>query len=137
MSAVSLPQLQWECWSMDRMCTHQGIWKHALSPHSSSQLLLRAWLEHSQALRSGRDVQEGRCGTTVKISCSTPGATHLPALIPRGSPAPQPLWRMFPPAGSVSSPHPHAQHTTLTGSAASPRLGQEEEKAARAAQGEL
>lgn len=81
MSAVSLPQLQWECWSMDRMCTHQGIWKHALSPHSSSQLLLRAWLEHSQALRSGRDVQEGRCGATVKVSCSTPGATHLPALI--------------------------------------------------------
>lgn len=36
-SAGSLPQPQWGCWSMDGLCTHQGIWERALSPPSPSQ----------------------------------------------------------------------------------------------------
>lgn len=37
MSAGSLSQLQWECWSMDRICTYQGRWEHTLSPPCPSQ----------------------------------------------------------------------------------------------------
>lgn len=113
---------------------NMGTFPETSEPLAVLELLLSAWLEHFQTLRSGRGVQEGRCFGTARASHCTPGTTHPPALIPRGSPAPLPLWGLFSPAGSISTPHPHAQHTTLTGAAASPWLGQEEEKAARAAQ---
>lgn len=105
---------------------NMGTCPEPSQPLPGLELLLRAGLEHSQTLRSGRGVQEGRDGGTVLPQ--HPRTTHPPAPIARGSRAPLTLWGMLPPAGSISSPHPHAQHTALMA-----QLGQEEEKAAGAA----
>lgn len=137
MSAGSLPQLQWECWSMDRMCIHQGIWEHALSPPSPSKRQ-----SCCPGMAGAFPDTEVRKGCALGKMWHSEGLPQHPGHHPPSCPHPkgQPCSTASledVPTRREHFPHPHAQHKTLTGSAASPGLGQEEEKAARAPQGNL